>query len=763
MINKLNQILQTLIEGNLNKALTIENISIVSKEAMRLLNEKSSLNSIDVDIMNIIISISQIVYNNSNREILFLDDGVYDQLLELDKQYNENYQVGSPIVQFDQDGEIIDSTNRQMVNPIHFLDKEFIENSLYYEDVCKPQANFDYNWYTRVTDRNSGIIQSKKNINVPHKYPKLVGSLDKCKFVLNKQAEDAGVIDNPNVKIFERDFLGKQLQDGLFGVHDQLYLIAELKYDGISVEADVCDHIISARSRGDANNDIAADLTPILGGMKFPFCPPMDESESFGMKFEAIMTYLNLDRYSRLRGRSYKNSRNTMTGLLGSIDGYDFRDLITLVPLETSLDIDPLKEIAFMNQYYQNGELLRYSVITGGYYQVLFKVYKFVEEVEKMRDIFPFMYDGVVIHHTDPRIKQILGRKNSINQYSIAIKFNPLKAKAIFTGYSYTVGQNGVITPMIHYTPVEFYGTIHDHSSGHSYARFQDLNLAIGDVLNVEYMNDVMPYVSKAETDMINPNPPIQFTEVCPSCGVKLVLTSTGKTAMCCNPNCSEKILSKMVNMLKKLGLKDFAEASVRLLGISSFRDFMEIDPNKLEILGPTNAKNFLDNILYIRNTPIYDYQIVGAIGFDNIAIETWKKVLAEVSLDDIIDGIEQIMYNRLVEINGIGPNTAMSILTQREYLYDDLDYIRNMSNVIRTNGQNIIRKKIRFTGVRDKEMIDKLNQLGYDAGEGSVTRDTFLLVIPYEGFNSKKVDNAIKYGIEVCVIDQLYERLGIK
>ena len=649
-----------------------------------------------------------------------------------------------------------------MVTPIYHLNQEFIDNSLYYEEVYVPRAKFDYNWYTRVKDRNSGIKQTKKNISIPHKYPKLVGSLDKCKFVLNKQAEEAGVLNNLNVKIFERDFLGKQLQEGLFSVNDQLCLIAELKYDGISVEADVCDHIISARSRGDANNDIAADLTPILGGMRFPFCPQMDESESFGMKFEAIMTYPDLDRYSRLRGKPYKNSRNTMTGLFGSVDGYDFRDLITLIPLETSLDIDPVKEIAFMNQYYQNGELLRYAIITGDYYQVLFKVYKFVEEVEKMRDVFPFMYDGVVIHHTDPDIKQILGRQNSINQYSIAIKFNPLKAKAIFTGYSYTVGQNGVITPMIHYTPVEFYGTIHDKSSGHSYARFQDLNLAIGDILSIEYTNDVMPYVTKAETDIINNNPPEEFTKYCPSCGHRITITDTGKTALCENPKCPERIVSKMTNMLKKLGLKDFAESSVRLLGITSFKDFMELNPAKLEMLGPTNAKNFLDNILFIRNNPIYDYQIMGSIGFDNIAIETWKKILAEISLEDIRDGIEQIMYDKLTSINGIGPTIAISVLTQREILYDDIDYICSMTNIIRTKGLSINKRKIRFTGIRDKEMIDKLNELGYDAGEGTVTKDTFILVVPYEGFDSSKVKNAMKYGIEICPIDRLYERLEI-
>src|SRR5699024_6986175 len=122
-------------------------------------------------------------------------------------------------------------------------------------------------------------------------------------------------------------------------------MIAELKYDGISVEADVTNKILSARSRGDANNDIAADLTPILGGYVFPNAPVIPDNEAFGMKFEAIITYADLDRMSKLRGKGYKNSRNGIIGLFGSSDAYDYRDLITLIPLATSIeDIDRVTE-----------------------------------------------------------------------------------------------------------------------------------------------------------------------------------------------------------------------------------------------------------------------------------------------------------------------------------------------------------------------------------------------------------------------------------
>lgn len=760
MIERLNEFLDRLMNGKLNLVLTAENITLVSQEAQRLLSIKEQWTKADIDICKQILSISNIVYNNSDRELLFLDDGIYDLLLEVYKQYESIFQVGSPIVKFDNNGELVNG-EKELINPIIGLSKDFIDNSLYYEDIFVKQPRFDIDYYNRLEgQRDSGIRQAKKNISVPHKYPNLVGSLDKCKFVLNDQARLAGVLDDPSVKIFERDFLGKQLQEGLLDNRMYIQLIAELKYDGVSVEADVTNKILGARSRGDVNNDIAADLTPVLGGMVFPFCPPMDDNEAFGMQFEAIMTYHNLERYSRYRGRPYKNSRNTMTGLLGSLDAYDFRDLITLVPLKTSLDIDPVQEIEFMNKYYQNGELLRYSVLAGNYYEVLFQVKKFVEEAEKMRPAFPFMYDGVVIHHTDPNIIQKLGRKNSINQYSIAIKFAPLKSKAIFTGYSYTVGQNGVVTPMIHYTPVEFYGTIHDKSSGHSYARFKDLNLAIGNVVDVDYRNDVMPYVTKGDQPFINPNQPEEFPRFCPSCGNELIYSD--KQAVCNNPDCIEKVTSRMTNMLQKLGVKDFAEASIKVLGVTSFKEFMELSYEQLIQLGPTNAKNLYDSIQNIKTTPIEDYKLLGSIGFENIAVETWKKILSIIPYKDIMDDIDINLYDRLVNINGIGPSIAGAILAQRDMhpTYEDMEYIFHMPNIIFTTGIVDNKLKIRFSGIRDRELENKLNNLGYDASDGSVTKDVELLVVPYEGYTSDKVNKAIKYGIAIVQIDHVMDYL---
>ena len=737
----LQAVLNDLLNANISK-INPDFIMFCGNEALRIL-QKDKLNEYDVCCMNLLIQISQILYNNTDRSLLVLDDGVYDLLLERDKEYNSKVQVGAPPIDFNAEGEIISSS--QLQSPMVFMDnpEDYFANELFYENIGYSQDISIYDKLEKIEDRNFSTETPRKTLSVPHKYPKLVGTLDKCKFTLNKEAKDRGVFDDRDVKIFERDFLGKHLQMGLFGPNDIIELDLELKYDGVSVEADVSDHIISARTRGDTDADLAADLTPILGGYKFPFCPEI--KESFGMKFEAIMTNSNLEKMSILREKPYKNARNGIIGLLGSLDARNYRDLITLVPLATSMeDMDRRTEIEFMNKYYHSGEMLRYAIVRGTYNQVLYQVYKFVKEAEALRPIMPFMYDGVVINYTDPNIINALGRENSVNKYSMAIKFNPMVRQAVFTGYSYTIGQNGVITPMLHYTPVEFYGGIHTKSTGHSYARFKELNLAIGDAVQLEYTNDVMPYLTRCEVQPTwgTKNPPVEFPKECPCCGSPIVFTD--KSAICTNPNCPERVISRVTNMMKKLNLKDFSTESLRAIGLKSLHELLNARIEDVSILGEVNSHKFIDRVNELKTQPMYDYQIVGSIGFSNIAIETWKKILTKIPLIQIIELPDEDLKNILTQIKGIGINTAITIITERESFRDDLlAVIYEMPNIVSSYGM-ITQKSIRFTGVRDPELCEYLKSRGYDAdGNAGVTKSTNILIVPYEGFTSSKTAKA--------------------
>lgn len=718
-------------------------------------------------ILDVYMKLCNAIYNNFD-SMTIIDDGIYDMLMEIYKSvFPDTYQIGAIPVNIDFTGsiepdEVPDGTYCPFMT-IDFDKGESIDQWLFADNLLVP-THVDPRFFDMSVDRTKYPINEKTTLTVPHKYPKLVGTLDKCKFTLIREAVEAGVEDDPTIKIFERDFLGKHLQMGIID-YNHIELLLELKMDGMSVEADVNNKIISARSRGDTGLDLADDLTTVFKDYEFPNCPEMDES--FGMKFECIITKTNLERLAALKGRPYKNARNGVIGLIKSLDAYAFRDLVTLVPLETSLDVDPITEVKFMNQYYTKDVSLPYAYVSGDYNSVLYQVYRFVKEAEKCKPIMNYLYDGIVVHYIDPNIRAILGRQNSVNQYSVAIKFNPMKKKTVFRGYTFTVGQDGRITPMAHYDPVEFLGTIHTKSSCHSYGRFKELRLGVGDIIEVTYVNDVMPYVTRPYSDdyteeFSRETTPEQFPTHCPCCGTPLAFFNggAGDSAICPNLNCEGRRIARLANMMDKLNFKGFGEATIVKLGILSFTELMTIDGNiVIEKLGEKNGMKFINMREQFRNTPIPDYRIIGALGFTSVATETWKKILRQIPIDALISRPTQDVYLELVGIKGIGKVTAEVVSNELPAFYRDIDTIRKLPKLQFTYATRQI--TIRWTGCRDQELEDALTNLGYDANSKSgVTKATDLLIVPYTGYSSTKM-NKIGPNTIIVAVDEFKKNMN--
>ena len=71
---------------------------------------------------------------------------------------------------------------------------------------------------------------------------------------------------------------------------------------------------------------------------------------------------------------------------------------------------------------------------------------------------------------------------------------------------------------------------------------------------------------------------------------------------------------------------------------------------------------------------------------------------------------------------------------------------------------------KIRFTGFRDKDLVDLLTSMGHDISDKSVTRDTdLLIVVNNEAITNKpsgKVVSALKYGIRIITLQDFIENM---
>lgn len=703
----------------------------------------------DVENVRQIISICNIIYNNIPNMMSPLDDDQYDRLIVLCRRQGISYEIGAKFTEHVLDSDNPPISNYNMKEVMSIVPNK--DDMMYFNELThnKPPIKEDY-----IIEPMNSYKEFKKVRSVAHSYD-LCGTLDKCKFVLNADASAKGLLNDMSISIFERDFLAKHIRQHIVDPNN-ITLIVSLKYDGISVEATVKGNkIVNACTRGELSTNTATDLTPILEGLTFARANQIDSNEELGVKFEFILTKKNMDRIKIIHDKEYVNPRNAVIGLLGRLDSRQFRDYFTPIPLESTLKISTnhvyanncprILELLFLNQYYTKNIDMRFTIIQGNYVEVLYKLKKIVEEADMLRDYSDFQYDGVVVEYADPYIREVLGKTNSIPNYAIAVKFPPIKKVSTFTHYTYSIGQTGVITPKAHFLPVEFMGQIHDKTTVHSLKRFNELHLRPGDKVDLTLNNDVIVYLTKSQyQNMENDNPYEAFPTHCPSCGSQLRLSSTGDSAYCPNFMCKERCISRLSNMLSKLNLKGFSTETIRALGVSRLRELLDMDVNRMqEILGDIRGKQLRDALDSLSTTSYPDYIILSSIGFTNIGPVTWQTILGYFTVDQIINGSDKEL-SVMRSLSSIGDRTYYTILEERQYFKDELNIVNTRMCYISSKSSSN-KGQVRFTGVRDETLANLFRAKGYEVSEGAVSSKCSILIVPYNGYNSTKVNRAME------------------
>lgn len=709
--------------------------------SMYIINNSNNLNVNDINSLCDILYILNSVYESFG--ISIIDDDIYDSLQNIYQNINNGNQ-------FKKCKNMITDYNKSVINKFDYnqiLNKNIIDfkNTNYfnnYDNTIHP----DKKLLVRMGDINNSY-----NEELSHKTD-LVGTLDKCKFVLCSEV-DQNSINNSNVTILERDFFGKHIKDGILDPDRRFSVVCELKYDGVSIECLISKGVInSAITRGDLSQNKGVNRLSSVMFKAFPKHMKSNAEDDI-VKFEAIVLYEDMCIFNMKTGSDYKNPRTCISGIMNRLDSSKYTNYITLIPLKSNnfSNLNRAEEIEVLNSLYSEriGINGLYNIFTGNYISILYQIKQYMIEVQKMRNYLPFMYDGIVITYLDEDIKEKLGRVNHVDKYSIALKFPSLSKLTKFIRYFFTVGKDGRITPMAEFEPIEFLGTNHNIASLHSYKRYKELGLISGEIIRVDYVNDCMAYIYKHE-DIINEVPDI----VCPCCGSEVYVKSD--MAFCCNINCSGRIISRVSDMISKLGFTGISDSFVINTGIKSLTELCNIDNNFLKSkgFGDIQIINIINEIEKIKNTPIYDYIFIGSFGFTGVSSERFKLILSKFNISELFDICNNNDMLSLTSIKGIGDTIVLNIFNDMKLFKNDIIKSMKYFNIIETKNNIINKGKIRFSGIRDEKFMKYLNEKGYDANENSVTKDTKYLIVPYEGFTSSKVNKAISYNVNIISIE---------
>lgn len=604
---------------------------------------------------------------------------------------------------------------------------------------------------------SSGTKQLQNNME--HEYPELKGSTDKAKYIYNKD-----VLENESNPTSVESFIEKVYKECKLVKVEKTEISISLKYDGASVITTEKNKIKKAITRG--KDGLGSDITKIIRDLRIYDPVYQDEIQNeIGVKNEILLSKSNLDVYNELTKSTYKNTRSAINSILNN-PSYAY--LLTLVPIDIMDRKNPRSRketLELLNKIFKSEIEFHFNIFKGDINDLLEIIHQYYNAVLSIRPELPYDIDGLVIEFIDEKIRKKMGRKNDINKYEIALKFPSEEFKTVVEDLTYDTGGFGKVTPMIHYKLIKFSnGSKHTKSSLGSYGKFKEMKLRKGDIVNVKYVNDVICHVTKDfEASKNNDGELFVFGDVCSTCGCKLQFSE--KEARCINDLCDSRQVGRVINFLNVFKIRGVKNKTIEKLFdekiVTSIMDLINIRSKKyefieLEGLGEKSYVNLASQIKEkVLNPDVFDYIVLASLGISDISEKTAMKICEVYTLDELLTLFNSnILEEFLVHITDIGEKKASKI---NEFLKNKYDEVKEIiSNIhIKNYKENKSKMKVRMTGFRNKELVERCKNIGIDIGEGDPTKDTDYLLIKEDGYESKKTKKAKENGINIITLKE--------
>ncbi|RDU25195.1 NAD-dependent DNA ligase LigA [Anaerosacchariphilus polymeriproducens] len=276
--------------------------------------------------------------------------------------------------------------------------------------------------------------------------------------------------------------------------------------------------------------------------------------------------------------------------------------------------------------------------------------------------------DGLVLVFDDIAFGESLGRTAKFPKDSIAYKWQDEIMGTKLLNIEWSASRTGLINPIAVFEPVELEGTTVSRASVHNVSIVEELQLGIGDEIEVYKANMIIPQIAKNLTKSGN----IKIPAVCPVCGGKTEIKRTNqvKVLYCINPDCSAKHLKAFTLLVSRnaLNIDGFSQATLeKFIGkgfIKDYADIFHLDNYQEEIVemegfGKKSYENLIKNIEKARNTTLP--RVIYALGIPNIGLSNAKMICKEFnnSINDMLNATPE----QLNEIDGIGEVIAKSFV----------------------------------------------------------------------------------------------------
>lgn len=218
----------------------------------------------------------------------------------------------------------------------------------------------------------------------------------------------------------------------------------------------------------------------------------------------------------------------------------------------------------------------------------------------------------------------------------------------------------GLINPVAIFDPVELEGTTVSRASVHNISIMEELELGIGDQIEVYKANMIIPQIAENLTRSGVKDIP----KVCPVCGgvTEIRSISNAKALYCTNPECQAKQLKSYALFVSRdaLNIDGLSEATLEKFiargFIHDFADLFHLEQHREEIcemdgFGEKSYNNLIASVEKARETTLP--RLIYGLGIANIGLANAKLICKEIGHNP--ERVMDLTAEDLAAIDGIG------------------------------------------------------------------------------------------------------------
>ena len=263
---------------------------------------------------------------------------------------------------------------------------------------------------------------------------------------------------------------------------------------------------------------------------------------------------------------------------------------------------------------------------------------------------------------------QSLGRTSKFPRDSYAFKWADEVRETKLLEIEWSPSRTGLINPVAIFEPVELEGTTVSRASVHNISIMEELELGIGDTIEVYKANMIIPQIARNLTRSGVKDIPAQ----CPVCQGKTEIrqVSNARALYCTNPECQAKHVKSFALFVSRdaLNIEGLSEATLEkfiALGyIKEYADIFHLDRYQEEIqtldgFGKKSYQNLIASIEKARTTTLP--RVIYALGIANIGLANAKMICKEFQYD--VEAMLQATTEDLGAISGVGEVIARAFV----------------------------------------------------------------------------------------------------